>query len=98
MFRLISLVPIGFWTGCGRALGLAVLIALALTRFGGEEAGAARIPERDLREPALKPPQFQVGAPAVDFEKDADWLNTEKPLSLADLRGRVVLLDFWTLC
>ncbi len=24
------------------------------------------------------------------------WLNTEKPLSLAKLRGKIVLLDFWT--
>lgn len=24
------------------------------------------------------------------------WLNTDQPLSLADLRGKVVLLDMWT--
>ncbi len=26
------------------------------------------------------------------------WLNTAGPLSLSDLRGRFVLLDFWTFC
>ena len=26
------------------------------------------------------------------------WLNTDGPISLRDLRGRCVLLDFWTFC
>ncbi len=26
------------------------------------------------------------------------WLNTDHPLSLSELRGRIVLLDFWTYC
>jgi cytochrome c biogenesis protein CcdA/thiol-disulfide isomerase/thioredoxin len=35
---------------------------------------------------------------APDFTGIADWLNTpgDKPLSLASLRGKVVLVDFWT--
>jgi thiol-disulfide isomerase/thioredoxin len=28
----------------------------------------------------------------------AGWFNTDRPLTLAALRGRVVLLDFWTFC
>lgn len=33
---------------------------------------------------------------APDFPA-LDWINTEgRPLSLDELRGRIVLLDFWT--
>ena len=34
--------------------------------------------------------------PAPDFPLGLDWFNVPKPLRLADLRGKVVLLDFWT--
>jgi DNA-binding beta-propeller fold protein YncE len=36
--------------------------------------------------------------PAIDFPPNHEWLNTDKPLNLKELKGRVVLLDFWTLC
>jgi len=32
---------------------------------------------------------------APEFPPDLEWFNT-RPLSLADLRGKLVLLDFWT--
>ena len=35
---------------------------------------------------------------APDFPQGMDWLNTEQPLSLADLSGKIVILDFWTYC
>lgn len=35
---------------------------------------------------------------APDFPAGLSWLNTNHPLALQDLRGRVVLLDFWTYC
>ena len=33
---------------------------------------------------------------APELSGGRGWLNTEKPLSLAGLKGKVVLLDFWT--
>lgn len=36
---------------------------------------------------------------APQFPADSTWLNSKHPnLTLADLRGQVVLLDFWTYC
>ena len=34
-------------------------------------------------------PEFPVGL---------DWLNVARPLTMAELRGKVVLLEFWTFC
>jgi hypothetical protein len=32
---------------------------------------------------------------APEFPADLEWINS-RPLSLADLRGKLVILDFWT--
>lgn len=42
--------------------------------------------------------RFKGEVNAPDFPSGADWLNTTRPLSIRELRGRVVLLDFWTSC
>lgn len=38
----------------------------------------------------------EVNAP--EFPPGMEWVNIDRPLTLAELRGRVVLLDFWTYC
>ena len=39
---------------------------------------------------------FNANTPAPDFSGGTKWLNTQKPLSIAALKGKVVLVDFWT--
>ncbi|MBI2341061.1 MAG: redoxin domain-containing protein [Deltaproteobacteria bacterium] len=43
-------------------------------------------------------PVSSAAQEAPDFPSGMEWLNTGGPLSLKELRGKVVLLDFWTYC
>ncbi|MBI4618175.1 MAG: hypothetical protein HY720_31535 [Planctomycetes bacterium] len=36
--------------------------------------------------------------PAPDFPGGLDWINSPRPLCLRDLRGKFVLIEFWTYC
>jgi thiol-disulfide isomerase/thioredoxin len=42
--------------------------------------------------------QAPVPLPANALEGGTGWINTRSPIHLRDLRGKVVLLDFWTYC
>jgi DNA-binding beta-propeller fold protein YncE len=85
------------------AIGVAIAVWLAYRHLTGgpanaqsPEAVAAPAPaggsERIVGE---NPFPTRIAAPPLD---GGEWVNTAGPLSLADLRGRFVLLDFWTYC
>jgi len=49
---------------------------------------------RPVSEPEQPQPQGPIRAPELDGA--ADWLNVSAPITIAQLRGKVVILDFWT--
>jgi cytochrome c biogenesis protein CcdA/thiol-disulfide isomerase/thioredoxin len=54
--------------------------------------------EREVAIPGVKTPALSDLGTAPNFTDNQDWFNTpgDKPLTLAQLRGHVVLVDFWT--
>lgn len=82
------------------ALVLVVLMfspAMAQQESGGQgEAGAPATPaaSTDPENPFPK----AVKVPPGMLDGGVEWFNTSQPLDLSELRGKVVLLDFWTYC
>ncbi|HWP45316.1 MAG TPA: thioredoxin-like domain-containing protein, partial [Blastocatellia bacterium] len=42
--------------------------------------------------------EYEGKVNAPEFPSGMEWLNTDRPLFLRELRGKIVLLDFWTYC
>lgn len=49
-------------------------------------------------QPALDSKVLDGQLHAPEFPKGLSWLNTSAPIELQQLRGKFVLLDFWTFC
>jgi len=39
---------------------------------------------------------YKAKVNAPEFPPHLAWLNTARPLTLQELRGKIVLLEFWT--
>ncbi len=46
----------------------------------------------------IPPNPFPNRVQAVELEGGVEWLNAGGPITIKELRGKIVLLDFWTYC
>ena len=64
----------------------------------GSDAKATEPLPGALEGPVVPLPEASERLDVPGFDGAGPWLNVDRPLSLADLRGRVVIVDFWTSC
>jgi cytochrome c biogenesis protein CcdA/thiol-disulfide isomerase/thioredoxin len=83
-----------------RALGFAVLVSVVAIAFGADTGALAKVSkgntttlERELIDRLGMGDKSSPVAPS--FAGATGWLNS-RPLTAKDLRGKVVLVDFWT--
>ncbi|MFM8579174.1 MAG: thioredoxin-like domain-containing protein, partial [Planctomycetaceae bacterium] len=57
---------------------------------------APRVTAQDTDRATDRPVEQRPRAP--EFEKGLTWFNADRPIAIGDLRGKFVLLDFWTYC
>jgi thiol-disulfide isomerase/thioredoxin len=88
-------------------LAVALLLAAGLVWYLWQHGvGAPEQPVAAKEPPADAPEERRADRGADDARRPeapeldggVAWLNTAGPLRLKDLRGKIVLLDFWTLC
>jgi len=91
--RLTSNAP---WFLLSLAVGFACCAVgwYLLSRGGADKRATAREPSSP--QAIAEDHRRRIAAP--ELEGGVAWLNTAGPLRLKDLRGKIVLLDFWTLC
>lgn len=66
------------------------LIAAACSTSRSESTTTSLLP------PTTAPVDYAGKEPAPEFPTDLDWINVDEPLTLESLKGKIVLLDFWS--
>ncbi len=87
---LASLVLVGSLAGVGYLMAQKIQAA--------DEKETATAEASDGRNTVEYPRPHKIKMPADVFDGGTAWLNTSGPIELKDLKGKIVLIDFWTYC
>ncbi|HEU5118634.1 MAG TPA: thioredoxin-like domain-containing protein, partial [Isosphaeraceae bacterium] len=82
--------PVSFRSLAVPVLILGVVLAVSWMASRSRDSGSPK----PLQPVAFQGPQRIPGG----LEGGVDWINTAGPIHLEDLKGKLVLLDFWTYC
>ena len=77
-----------------KAFGVIIIIAVLIIAFGSNLFASTDTSASEGEVTGLQNKLAQP-YPAPEFAGVSEWLNT-KPLTMAELKGKVVLVDFWT--
>jgi thiol-disulfide isomerase/thioredoxin/sugar lactone lactonase YvrE len=82
------------------AAAVAAFLVFAIAYHGATPPAVAAPPKTAAAAPGDDdpPPRPRHRPPAPELDGGVAWFNTAGPLKLKDLRGKIVVLDFWTLC
>ncbi len=74
----------------------ALMLIAALAMVGNSQSHAQGDATPASTGEATVAPSYAGKVNAPEFPSGLDWINVPRPLTMKDLRGKVVLLDFWT--
>ncbi|MCE9533722.1 MAG: redoxin domain-containing protein [Planctomycetes bacterium] len=72
----------------------AFIVAILVNRSGTP----VMVAQPKSKEKAPPPNKADAPEPAPELEGGTAWFNCAAPLKIKDLKGKIILLDFWTLC
>ena len=76
----------------------ALLGAAVLSGCTSKSAAAVQeAPQETPQETPAEPEKSWAGTiPAPEFPEGLEWLNVSEPVTMASLKGKIIVLDFWT--
>jgi len=86
-----------------KLFAIALLAVLAAAQFGVAapvqgKTDPTPVNVSQVEDPPRNPFPEAVAVPEGILDGGTEWLNTSHPIDMKDLKGKIVILDFWTFC